>query len=710
MLISRLTAQSGLECYDSHTFFITLYGGTSMQDIFKNYLFSKQILVNDTNICGEEAFSVMLSMAKLFNIRLTNGRELATVEHIRFVSKKLGENVSAPFYREFPRSVLALSFNDRLLDQLLHYHKTYGCGDFGNPSHSVFEESFERTALKQVENCKDFVVVSESDAVNKLKGYVEAAMKSTRPLNDSMYNLVLEYMKEYKLDISECPCKDTAVRLLLDTGDYRYANFISFSDILKLVEYINLNRYNNANNRKLNFKNQDRKLVKTVLDKKLEAGECNIQECFEKQDRWCGLLHHIHYKPQNELGKSFVKAMREEFNGSVYAKFEKEMGNGNIQKALLCLREGKGSGAVIRNLDYMLSRCTNPEDLDYVLEHMHTENPILLLQLYMHYVNYNDSYCRTFRFTRNATLVVHRESFVEARRRKTFISNEVRCRLVKIIMKNLKEIYCSKLGRVYIHEKMRKIALPLQEGTATGGFGILPKGSRISLRPTRILRCFTYWEGVDDVDLSVIGLSEDGKQHEFSWRTMAGKNSPEIVYSGDITDGFKGASEYFDIDATLFKCKYPQIRYLVFCNNVYSRVPFRSFDCKAGYMVREDGESGEIFEPKTVESAFAINSDSMFAYLFAIDMESNELVWLNVANSMSVQVAGTTRLDFLFDYLNMTSIINVYDLFEMLATKIVDNPVDADVVVTDENVLVKEGTDCVTSRDIDKIIAYMNKK
>ena len=58
----------------------------------------------------------------------------------------------------------------------------------------------------------------------------------------------------------------------------------------------------------------------------------------------------------------------------------------------------------------------------------------------------------------------------------------------------------------------------------------------------------------------------------------------------------------------------------------------------------------------------------------------------------------------------MTSIINVYDLFEMLATKIVDNPVDADVVVTDENVLVKEGTDCVTSRDIDKIIAYMNKK
>ena len=61
------------------------------------------------------------------------------------------------------------------VDQLLDYHKTYGCGDFGSPSHSIFEESFERIALKQVENCKDFVVVSESDAVNKHKVHMATA-------------------------------------------------------------------------------------------------------------------------------------------------------------------------------------------------------------------------------------------------------------------------------------------------------------------------------------------------------------------------------------------------------------------------------------------------------------------------------------------------------------------------------------------------------
>lgn len=126
--------------------------------------------------------------------------------------------------------------------------------------------------------------------------------------------------------------------------------------------------------------------------------------------------------------------------------------------------------------------------------------------------------------------------------------------------------------------------------------------------------------------------------------------------------------------------------------------------------MRKDGESGEIFEPKTVESAFAINCDSMFAYLFAIDLKENELVWLNVANSMPASVAGTAKLDYLFDYLDMTSVMNVYDLFEMLATEVTDNPQCADVVVTDEEISIEEGVDLVTSRDVEKIIAYMNKR
>ncbi len=685
-----------------------------MKESLKNYLFTKQILVADAdsgiNAYEDEAFYTVVSLAKLFNVKITKGRELCGLSHIKFISEKLGENVPLPFYKGFPKSVLELSFEERCLDQLVHYYKTYGMGDFENPSHSIFEESFERRLFTEEGICKCFTVLKEDEAVDYIKECATLALASTRPLNDFTYNMVLDCIMEYGYEVKECPCKDTAIRLLLDLRDCGYARFISFSDVLKLVEYINIFKYKNTNVRKLNWCNQDRKLVKSGLDCTLEQGECNIKECFEKRDRWCGLLHHIHYKPKNELGERFVKAMREGTNNSTFSHFENEMAQGKIKEALMCLKEGKGSGAVIRNLDYLLSRCENQDDVDFVLENMDTSNTILLLQLYIHYINYVEKYGRVFRFTRNGTLIVHKEIYVEYIRRKSFVDKKIRVKLIKLIRNKLEGLYANTLGNVYIHESMRKIALPLQEGTAQGGLGILPKGSRVQLPEGNFIRAFTYWEKVDDIDLSVFGLSEDGTRQEFSWRTMARESSKEIAYSGDIIDGYKGGSEYFDIDIKAFKERFPQVHYLVFCNNVYSRIPFKNCICKAGYMMREDINSGEIFEPKSVASSFAINCDSMFAYLFAIDLRTNELVWLNIANSLPFNVAGKAHMDFLYDYLDITEVINVYDLFEMKASRLTSDMANADVVVTDEEIregMVKEGAVVIRGMDVERIMAEM---
>lgn len=372
------------------------------------------------------------------------------------------------------------------------------------------------------------------------------------------------------------------------------------------------------------------------------------------------------------------------------------------------MRQGKGEGTVIRNLNYLLSRCQTKTDIDYVLEHLHSKNPILLIQLYIHYMNYNEYSGRTFKFTKNNMLMVHKETLFEVKRRKSFVSKEVRNLVVPLIYKNLLDIYKGKLGTVYVDERMKKIALPLQETTSMCGFRVLPKGSRIPLGKGKIIRGFTYWEKVDDIDLSVMGITDEGTQEEFSWRTMAFATSPAIVYSGDQTSGYNGGSEYYDIDIEKFKNTYPNIKYLVFCNNVYSRIPFIRCNCKAGYMIRKDINTGEIFEPKTVESSFVINCDSTFAYLFGIDLEWNEFVWLNIAKSGGTQVAGTTSFDFLFDYFKMTSIINLYDLFFMLASSITTHPTQADVVVTDEDVSTKEDAILIRSCDYEKIVAYMN--
>ena len=127
-------------------------------------------------------------------------------------------------------------------------------------------------------------------------------------------------------------------------------------------------------------------------------------------------------------------------------------------------------------------------------------------------------------------------------------------------------------------------------------------------------------------------------------------------------------------------------------------------------MLRDVKDSGEVFEPKTIATSYTINAESTFAYLFALDLVKNEIVWLNLSRDSEVHVAGTTPFDFLLDYFNMTDVINVYDLFEMLATKVVKKPELADVVVTDKDVEVKEGAEVIRSYDFERILAYMNKK
>ena len=44
----------------------------------------------------------------------------------------------------------------------------------------------------------------------------------------------------------------------------------------------------------------------------------------------------------------------------------------------------------------------------------------------------------------------------------------------------------------------------------------------------------------------------------------------------------------------------------------------------------------------------------------------------------------------------------------MMATEIAETPEDADIVVTDEVVEVKEGAEIIRSFDSEKILAYMN--
>ena len=107
-------------------------------------------------------------------------------------------------------------------------------------------------------------------------------------------------------------------------------------------------------------------------------------------------------------------------------------------------------------------------------------------------------------------------------------------------------------------------------------------------------------------------------------------------------------------------------------------------------MVRDEEDSGEIFEPKTVESSFTINAPGRFCYLFGIDLKKDELVWMNLARDADSAVAGTTSMGFLIEKFHITEYMNLKILFTMLAEEVVSDPGEADVLLVPSSFVVED--------------------
>ena len=694
----------------------------TMEQRFKDYLFGKGYLVNDVGENKKECAQTLFSLANLFGIKVIKGRELAVKEMIHDAERCLGTSVPLPFYKGFPGSVRKLTPNQLLLDQLIHYSVTYGMGDFSQPGHSLLEEWFERTAFKEKTDRKEFAAVTAEEGYNLLWSFAADLLHSSRPLNETQAELAVEFARRYPERVTVCNCKDTVFQIIRGTGRIEPTRFLQLPDVVKMAENFQLMNEASASPGSrsgkdseksfyLNLKNQDRKLICEVLDYLLAQPNPNIRDCYEKRRKWVGLLHHIHYVPRTEIARQFTEDLRGKGpNRSVYAGFEKEMEAGNVLKAAELLSSQKGSGALARNLNYLLSRCRNEEEVRCILDKLGNPNLILLLQLLQQYRYYHTDR-RSFRFVNAGRMKIHTECDEEMARRRSILTEETRSLAESVIRDKLeKALKAKSIGKVYIESGMEKTAIPIQEGASSSGMGVLPKGSRISVPSGYKVRCFTYWEKVDDIDLAAFGLTESGAQVEFSWRTMHSSQSDAIVYSGDETSGYDGGSEYFDIVIPLFLKEYPDVRYIVFTDNVYSwGSNFRKALCKAGFMIREKDDSGEIYEPKTVKTAFRVQGDGSFSYLFALDLKTREMIWLNLNISSMDAVAGTRDISVVMDYFKILEELNLSRLFAGMATEITDDPAEADVIVSDRyEEDLKEEQVLIRSCDVEKVLAYLN--
>ena len=193
---------------------------------------------------------------------------------------------------------------------------------------------------------------------------------------------------------------------------------------------------------------------------------------------------------------------------------------------------------------------------------------------------------------------------------------------------------------------------------------------------------------------------------------MAMRQFSGLLFSGDQTAGYNGGSEDFDVIVGAFNEKHVnKWHYLVFCNNMFTEETFDRCVCRAGYMLRDIADSGEVFEPATVQTSFVINCSSRAAYLFALDLRNPAVIWLNLGEHSMQRIAGNGDVSFVARYLHTVDLINLRDFARMLATEVVDTPAEADVVFSDDppdQLHLRDDQELIRSRDTARLLELLN--
>ncbi len=399
-----------------------------------------------------------------------------------------------------------------------------------------------------------------------------------------------------------------------------------------------------------------------------------LEDMYRHRDAWLRLAEKLHpYDYKVKYDKAFENICyirenvryKESFNHYVHEYLE----NKDFEK--LCEHLSKRPSEFGRRLNEVLQ---HTDDKDLVLESFENIAPKIssnvLISIYNFFSSINEISDRFFvlKGVRARTYAVSNEVSLP----KIYVE-KVRAICKESLLKNFETK--SKLGKVFIDEEIQTINIPNQNRTASKGFKILTKGSKIKLDTNKdIIRLFCYWKNHNDertdIDLSIILYNKSFQYVDHISYSNLKSNKFYAVHSGDIVDAPDGASEYIDLSISDL-LKYG-VRYVMVNINMFSGALFSEMDvCGAGYMQREDKYSGEIFEPKTVKAHYKVQTDGRISCPFVLDVYNEEVIWtdMNLQGKVSCNAVENNLDKEALRLRNMVqkSEMSLYELIELNA-------------------------------------------
>lgn len=613
-----------------------------------------------------------------------------------------------PMYPNFPRQVAEASDAELFINAILHYWT------FGEwmPEY----EKDERMPLFDETKLTVLTVGNTNDILDIFKNLVSSKTNLSAQDKADIEEIIATYSNFYDYLPDEIPLKENVAligKLILNKAAIKNATAIqkyykTATDILRLVTALSDGDISLATDTKYrSLRRCERRMVMDLL-----AGCGNIlEDMYRYQYQWIRIGEIIHpfeftAKRYKSVNDAFNNLRNEKKPLFVPGKVQAAINVKDMQTAAILLKDRPGDFA--RQLDKLLRDASNKNYVVNCFREVADKVSVpVLLQVRQHFKDRNNGNpIRVFFPKGNLARAISIPNELLA------VDDKICKAVVKICDNAIIEQFKSKdfMGNVYIDESMRNFLVPFNQRSASTGSKNLVRGSRVGLNENaEAVRAFIWWTNTDksrntysdgrvDIDLSAAIYDENWNYVEHISYTRLRSGKMKAYHSGDITNGGsvngKGVAEFIDInvDAVAQSGRYVAFQVYSFTGQKFSELP----NCRFGWMEREDVNSGEIFEPSTVDMSIDVNAEGVTAIPVIFDCKTKEFIWcdMNLAmsqnryscwgNNLESNLRGVTAVCYAMTHLSKPNLYSLIAFNAMARGMMVDNRNDADIIFSND--------------------------
>lgn len=595
-----------------------------------------------------EVLGYIFSKELFENLQTLNKEELHNFysELIPILKKMTGADVVyKPMYPDFPKSVMEASDTELFVNALFHY--------WTEGKWLPDQKKNKRLPLRDRMKLKEISLGSIEDLHDI---FISLCMSKTSVSQEDKEDLEWIFKNMQVSFPDEIPLKENVAligKIYLDSyplagsGDIQ-KYFKTATDVLRLITAMSDGDISLAENTKYrSFKRRERRILLELLQ---NCGEIE-EDMLRHKNKWIRVGERLH--PAEYSEKQFGKVITafgklrngvkiETFAGKVTRELDKE----DYKAAIELLKQRPGELA--RKLDYLLRKS---EDKDLVINAFKDvassiSTPVLL-QVKEHFAHRTEkTESRVFFPKGNLARSFCIKNTLPNIDKKYCSSIENICRSVLI------ENYAKKeyLGNVYLSKEFKNYLVPFSQRSASKALKTIVRGSKLPIASgTQAMRAFVWWTNMDnqkgqntvgrvDIDLSAAFFDENWNYIEHISYTNLRSFAFNAYHSGDIVNGGpangRGVTEFLDVDidsVVEYGARYIVYQVYSFTGQRYSDMPHAMF----GWMNRKDVNSGEIYEPKTVEQKMDLASASVVCIPAIFDCVKREVIWCDMNLSLN---------------------------------------------------------------------------